>query len=131
MRIPSLPLLAAGVLALAATGAIAQPLQLHTAQASSLAAADLPSDRDTYTRKADDDMRTWQQKMHDFGETTEVEGKQVGKSARDGLATAWTNTQIESRKLRDATAEGWQAAKHGFERASHNLSEAWDKRGTD
>ncbi len=90
-----------------------------------------PAERDAYNRKAGEDVRTWQQKLHDFGERTEAKGKEASKATRAGLDDAWQKTQIESRRLRDASAEGWQDAKRGYERASRSLAEAWEKRGAD
>jgi hypothetical protein len=124
----------AGALALTAAPLAASAGQPAQAQASSirLAAVDGPAaDRESYTRKADDDVQAWQRKVHDFGERAEVKGKEARKATLQGLEAAWDRTQAEGRNLRTATADGWQAARLSFERASHDLSEAWDRAVSD
>ena len=109
-------------------------LTVHPASAAplQLGALDPPAaERDAYNRRADDDVRTWQQKLHDFGVRTEAKGKEASKATRAGLGDAWQQTQAESHRLRDATAEGWQDAKRGYESAAHALSDAWERRGAD
>jgi hypothetical protein len=89
--------------------------------------SDAPADRDTYLRKARDDMQEWQQKLHDFGEKAEAEGKEAGTALGNDLSQAWTKTEAASRDLQAAGAEGWQAAKTSYEKASRELSGAWHK----
>jgi len=93
----------------------------------STAGSDRTTDRDTYTQKAQDTVQEWQQKLHDFNETAKAKGQTAGKAATDGLNTAWTNTQDAAHKLKSASAATWDSAKTGFEKASHDLSDAWDK----
>lgn len=84
-------------------------------------------DRDTYTQKAQDEVREWQRKLHDLGEKTAAKGKEAGTAAENDLSRAWTRTEAESRKLQAAGAEGWESAKISFEKASHELAETWHK----
>jgi uncharacterized membrane protein len=85
------------------------------------------ADRDTYTQKARGDMQQWLQKLHDFSENAKAKGQQAGNAAENDLNAAWTKTQAEAQKLRTATAEGWESAKASYEKASHELADAWDK----
>jgi len=93
-----------------------------------LAAADASTgDRDTYTRKAHDDVREWQKKLQDFGKKTEAAGKETGKAAESDLNLAWTKTEAASRRLETAGADGWDSAKMAFEKASNDLADTWHR----
>ena len=52
----------------------AQPLSPSAVRIAD--ADETPAQRDTYRQKANDDMQSWQRKMHDFGERVEVKGKE-------------------------------------------------------
>lgn len=92
-----------------------------------LAAGDSTADRDTYARKAQAEMREWQQKLHDFGESAEGKGKAAGDAAGKDVHAAWTKAERASHKLRTVGAEGWDGARASFEKASRELAEAWHK----
>jgi uncharacterized membrane protein len=96
-------------------------------QVQSAAGSNAPADRDTYTQKARGDIRDWQQKLHDFSEDAKAKGQQAGNAAENDLNAAWTKTQAEAQKLQTATAAGWESAKASYEKASHELADAWDK----
>jgi Skp family chaperone for outer membrane proteins len=85
------------------------------------------ADRDTYSQKAQDEVREWQRKLHDLGDKAEAKGKEADNAAESDLDGAWTRTQAESRKLQAAGAEDWENTKASFEKASHDLAEAWHK----
>jgi hypothetical protein len=91
------------------------------------AAGDSTADRDTYTQKARVSVDEWQQKLHDFSEKAKVKGQQEGNAAENELKAAWTKVEAEQHKLQSASAEGWESAKISFEKASHDLKQAWDK----
>jgi hypothetical protein len=116
------PLMLFGALPAAAGQSISSgtPIQLA-------AAGDSTADRDTYTQKARDDMHEWQQKLRDFGAKAKAKGNEEDDAARNELNAAWTKADAEQRKLRSASAEGWDSAKISFEKASHDLKEVWDK----
>jgi hypothetical protein len=86
-----------------------------------------PIDRDTYTRKTQDDMQEWRQKLHAFDEKAKAKGRQVDNAAENELNAAWVSTQAGARKLQIATAEGWESAKASYEKSSGELAHAWDK----
>ncbi len=83
------------------------------------------TDRDTYIQKAQGDMRQWRKKLHDLSENVKAKGQQAGNTAENGLHAAWTKTQAEAQKLQTATVEGWESAKVSYEKASHELADAW------
>lgn len=88
---------------------------------------DSSASRETYRQRADKEMQDWMGKLHDFTERWETKGQRQVDAADARLHVAWTDTENESQKLRTASAEGWDSAKAGFERSSHELAEAWDK----
>lgn len=116
------PLMLLGALPAAAGQSISSnsPIQLA-------AAGDSTADRDTYTQKARVSVDEWQQKLHDFSEKAKVKGQQEGNAAENALKAAWTKVEAEQHKLQSASAEGWESAKISFEKASHDLKQAWDK----
>jgi hypothetical protein len=91
------------------------------------AGGDSTADRDTYTQKARAEMQEWQRKLHDFGEKAAAKGKEAGNAAENDLNEAWTKAEAASRQLQTVGAEGWESARTSFEKASHELAEAWHK----
>jgi hypothetical protein len=91
------------------------------------AGGDAAADRDTYTQKARNDMQEWRRKLHDFSEKAGATGKEAGSAAETDLNKAWTKTEAASRRLQTVGAEGWDHARISFEKASHELTDAWDK----
>ena len=57
------------------------------------AGADSTADRDTYTRKAREEMQEWQQKLHDFSEKAAAKGKQLDNAAKNDLNKAWAKAK--------------------------------------
>jgi len=88
---------------------------------------DSTADRDTYIQNARAAMQEWRQKLHDFGEKAKAKGQEESNAVGNALNAAWTKADAEQHKLQTASAEGWENAKISFERASHDLKEAWDK----
>ena len=116
------PLLLFGALPAVAGQSISSDTPIQLA-----AGGDSTVDRDTYTQKARDSMHEWQQKLHDFSEKAKAKGQEKGNAAENELKAAWTKADAEQHKLQSASAEGWESAKISFEKASHDLKEAWDK----
>jgi len=100
---------------------------MATAPTALTAASDTTTDRDSYRKKAHDDVRDWQQKLHDFDAKAKAEGKHADRTAKADLNKAWDKTKIASRKLQTAGAEGWNAAKAEYETASRKLADTWHK----
>ena len=116
------PLMLFGALPAAAGQSISSDTPIQLA-----AGGDSTADRDTYTQKAREAMHEWQQKLHDFSEKAKAKGQEEGNAAENELKAAWTKAEAEQHKLQSASAEGWESAKISFEKASHDLKEAWDK----
>jgi hypothetical protein len=83
------------------------------------------ADRDSYTRKAHDEVDDWQKKLHEFKVKAQVEGKDADRVAKADLNVAWRKTEAASRKLQAAGAKGWDAAKADYEKASQDLADTW------
>jgi hypothetical protein len=88
---------------------------------------DATVDRDTYMHRARDEMQEWQRRLHSFNEKAEARGERAGNAAEHDLNKAWTKAEAASRKLQTVGSEGWESAKTSFEKASHELAEAWHK----
>ena len=91
------------------------------------AEGDFGAKKDEYVRKSKDEMQTWQERVHDFGETAEAKGDEANAAAKSDLRKAWADTEAQSRKLETASADGWEGAKASFEKASQNLKDTWHK----
>ena len=116
------PLMLSGAL----TAANGQPVSSNT-QTQSAPAGNTATDRDTYTRNAQEKIHDWQTKVDDFTTKAAAKGQQAATATEKGLQTAWTKTQAAGQKLQTVSAQGWDAAKSSFEKASRDLSDAWDK----
>jgi hypothetical protein len=116
------PLMLVGGLSAAAGPSIAADAPVRLA-----AGSDSTTDRDTYAQRARAEMQEWQRKLHDFDETAEAKGRKAGNAAENDLHVAWTKVEAAGHKLQTASAEGWESAKVSFEKASHELADAWDK----
>jgi hypothetical protein len=62
-----------------------------------------------------------------FQSTHRRRSERDGNAADNQLKIAWAKTQVEAEKLQTASADGWESAKISFEKASRELSDAWDK----
>jgi carboxypeptidase C (cathepsin A) len=102
-------------------------LTLGSGASVQLAAGDSTADRDTYTQRARDEMQEWQRKLHDFSKRAVAKGKEAGSAAENDLNKTWTKAEAASRKLQTVGAEGWVSAKTSFEKASHELADAWHR----
>jgi len=96
------------------------------------------TDRDSYTKQAEDQVQLWKQKLGDAGDKAASTGKDVGqKAAATGkdagdtaekhLKQAWHKTQEAADKLQTAGGKGWDSAKAAYERASSDLARTWNK----
>ena len=130
MRILTATIVFAPLMLIGALPALAgQPVPLSPSNAPIRLAADTAStmDHDTYLQRAKNEVQEWQRKVHDFGEQAKAKGQTTGNSAGDELNEAWNKTEAASHRLQTASADGWESAKISFEKASHNLADAWHK----
>jgi len=112
---------------LGALPAAAAPQVSADPQSQSAAGNDAATGRAAYTQHARGDMQEWQQKLRNFGVDAKAKGQEAGHATGNGLKAAWSKTQEESRNLQTASAEGWASAKVSYEKATHELAEAWDR----
>ena len=97
-----------------------KPLQL-------VAQGSFSAKKDEYVQRSKAELLEWQEKLKSFGETVDAKGQQATAATKAGLQQAWAKTELESRKLETASADGWESAKSSFERASQNLKDTWHK----
>ena len=129
MKTPSAAI-ATGILLLACPlPAGAQPVFHVDAKASAhlIAVDDRTADKDTYAQKAHDEVQEWRQKLHDFDAKAKADGRELDRTAKTDLDRAWHKTRIAARKLRTVGAEGWDAAKSDYSKASQDLADAWHR----
>jgi len=62
---------------------------------------------------------------------SKAKGQEEGNAAENEVNATWTKANAEQHKLQSASAEGWVSAKISFEKAAHDLNEAWDRIGPD
>jgi hypothetical protein len=96
------------------------PLQL-------VAEGSFDAKKDEYVHKSKTEMQEWQEKMKDFGQKADGKGQQAAATSKTALQQAWAKTEVESRKLEAAGADGWENAKNAFEKASQNFKDSWRK----
>lgn len=85
------------------------------------------TERSSYTQQAQDEMRIWQKKLHDFDAKVQVKATDAQASASKDLDDAWTETKSASSQLETAAEADWDSAKASFKKASDKLTVAWHK----
>jgi hypothetical protein len=104
MKVLIAPIIAALALSSAFPAAAQSNLGSGSGASLQLAAAhDSTADRETYTRKVQDDMQAWQQKLHAFGKKIRAKAKEAHNSAGDDKA--WRRAEADT-----ASSEDWDSA---------------------
>ena len=85
------------------------------------------TERSSYTQHAQDEIRIWQKKLHDFDAKVQVKATDAQASASKDLDDAWTETKSASSQLETAAEADWDSAKASFKKASDKLTVAWHK----
>jgi hypothetical protein len=88
---------------------------------------DFAARKDAYLRKMRTEMAEWRQKMHAAGQWTEAEAHEASADSNARLNQAWTATERAWRNLQSESAEGWDKAKHAYERSTAELRAQWHK----
>lgn len=88
---------------------------------------DPAAERSSYTQKARDEVRIWEQKLHDFNAKVQAHASEANASATKDLNDAWAQTKTASARLEIAGEKDWDSAKASFQTASHKLAVAWHK----
>jgi hypothetical protein len=129
MRIAVAPLLI-GTLVLAGASPAAAQSKPASNQGISVGVAptrDAAAEREGYTKKAQDVVRIWQQKLRDFDAKAQVKATEAQASASKDLDEAWTETKTASARLETAGEKDWDSAKASFKTASDKLAVSWHK----
>jgi hypothetical protein len=117
-----------GLLALAgASPAAAQSKPESGTSVGMSTTRDAASERSSYTQQAQDLVRTWEQKLHDFDAKVKVKATAEEASASKDLNSAWAETKTASDRLETAGEKDWDGAKASFQTASGKLTVAWHK----
>ena len=93
-------------------------------------AADNPADsatHDEYMRKAQDEFQSWRQRMNDWSAEAKAKGGDISQQARENLNKAWSEVQVDWKKLQGSAPSGWDRAHDAFDEASRRLKSAWEK----
>jgi hypothetical protein len=103
------------------------PLGTRNAAFTATLVADETSDRASFTAKAEAEMQEWQKKLDAAATTAKAKGEEGKTEASRDLDAAWAKTKVASKQLKTASAEGWDRARAGFEKAEQNLAAEWHK----
>lgn len=88
---------------------------------------DPAAERDSYTQRARDEVRIWEQKLHDFDAKVKASANAAKAGSTKDLDDAWAQTMTASARLETAGEKDWGSAKTSFQTASHKLAVAWHK----
>ena len=119
-----------GTLALAGVSPAAaqsKPVSDKGTSAGVATARDPAAERNSYTQKARDEVRIWEQKLHDFDAKVQASASGTKAGATKDLNDAWAQTKTTSAQLETAGEKDWDSAKASFQTASHKLAVAWHK----
>jgi len=119
-----------GALALAGVSPAAAQSKPASDKGTSVGVATTPdpaAERSSYTQKAQDEVRIWEQKLQDFNAKVQASASQAKASATKDLNDAWAQTKTASARLETAGEKDWDNAKASFQTASHKLAVAWHK----
>jgi hypothetical protein len=119
-----------GTLALAGASPAAAQSKPSSDQGISVGLAatrDSTAERSSYKQKAQDEMRIWQQKLHDFDAKVQAKATDAQTRASKELDEAWTQTKTASSRLETVGQADWDSAKISFKSASDKLVVAWHK----
>jgi len=113
------PLILIGALPAAAGQA---PVALDPGAPVRLAAGDSTADRNSTLKRRSTKCGNGNESCMTSARKRRPSGKESGNAAENDLNEAWTKAEAASRQLQTVGAEGAQTS---FEKASHELAEAW------
>jgi len=124
-----------GLLALAGAAPVAAQSKPDKAISVGSATTDDPAvERNNFTNHAQDKMRIWEQKLHDFNTKQKTNDSEAQTSASRNLDSAWTETQTAWSQLvkvglnvGTAGPNAWASAQADFQTASEKLASTWQK----
>ena len=119
-----------GMLAIAAASPVAAQSKPTSGQGVSVGAAnphDTVAERSSYTQSAQDEMKLWQQRLHDFDAKMRAKATEAKARASKDLDDAWAETKSAYSQLETAGETDWNSAKASFKTASAKLVVAWQR----
>ena len=132
---PACPRMHIGALALA--GAAPAAAQSKPEKGTSVGAAttdDPAAERNNFTNHAQDEMRMWEQKLHDYNAKQKTYATEAETSASRNLDSAWTETKTAWTRLvhvglnvGTAGPNAWASAQADFQTAFQKLALTWQK----
>src|SRR6185312_7226482 len=85
------------------------------------------AERSIFAQKAQEEVRIWERKLHDFDTKVQAGATDAKASVSKDLNDAWVQTKTASARLETAGEKDWDSAKASFQTASHKLAVAWQK----
>jgi hypothetical protein len=122
--------IAIGMLAVAGASPAAAQSKPATNQGTSVGMSttrDAAAERNSYTQRAQDEVRVWERKLHDFDGKAEVKATDAKASASKDIDDAWAQTKTAFASLETAGEKDWDNAKASFQTASDKLAVAWKR----
>ena len=119
-----------GILTLAGASPAAAQSKPASDQSTSVGMAtphDAAAERNSYTRQAQDEVRVWEQKLHDFDAKAQVKATDAKASASKDIDDAWAQTKTAFAGLETAGEKDWDSAKVSFKTASDKLAMTWKR----
>jgi hypothetical protein len=108
-------------------GAQSKPTSDQSGTVGAATPRDATVERSSYLQQAKDEMRIWEQKLHDFDAKMQTNATDAQTKASKNLDDAWTDTKNASSRLETAAEADWNKAKASFKTASAKLAVAWQK----
>jgi type II secretory pathway pseudopilin PulG len=123
--IAALMLGAFAIAAVSPAPAQSTPLSRQTGTVDVADSRDALGERRSYLQQAQEEMRIWEQKLHDFDANAQVKASDAQARASKHLQDAWTEAKTASSRLETAGEADWNKAKASFKTASARLAVAW------
>jgi len=110
------------------TGAAQQPSShVLLADSSGANSSGFEAKKQAYIDKAHATFNDWGRKIGAWSEDAKAKGSKASDQARREMDQAWTATKARWGDLKAATADGWEKARHSYERVTRKLAEEWHK----
>jgi hypothetical protein len=88
---------------------------------------DAATERNSYTRQAQDEVRVWERKLHDFDAKAQVKATDAKASASKDIDDAWAQTKTAFAGLEAAGEKDWDSSKASYKTASDKLAATWKR----
>jgi F0F1-type ATP synthase membrane subunit b/b' len=88
---------------------------------------DAATERKSYTQQAQDEVRVWEQKLHDFDAKVQVKATDAKARASKDIDDAWAQTKTAFAGLETAGEKDWDSAKASYKTASDKLAVSWKR----